>query len=210
MIRIRHHINPLNFRKTVDVLDFAKTFAKPELPLDVEIGCAMGEFMLEKAQRDLERNLLGLELRPPLVERLHAMIIEKQLTNAAIINANANAHLRLMVPTTSISDVFIFFPDPWFKNRHIKRRLITFSFLNDLSLLQKPGGRVFIATDVEPLMLYMHEIFITSGKYRSMYSSLYDLQDNLLGITTFFEAKKLRKRMRIFRCVYERIELEKL
>lgn len=127
-------------------LDFKSVF-KNENPVTVEIGFGMGTVTAEIAANNPDKNYLGLEVHTPGVGKLLGLIEERGLENVRIIQHDALEVLRDMVADESVAAFHIFFPDPWPKKRHHKRRLIqgvnTALFAKKLSA----GGYVYMATD---------------------------------------------------------------
>ena len=129
-------------------LDCAAIFGR-EAPLVVEIGFGMGKSFVEMAQKDPLRNYLGIEVHPPGVGACMLLIEELGLTNVRVIKYDAFEVLTKCLGPESIDILQIFFPDPWPKARHHKRRLVNDSFLSLVTPLLKHGGEIRMATDWE-------------------------------------------------------------
>ncbi len=127
-------------------LDAVQVFHR-QAPIIVEIGFGMGQSLLHMAEQNPEQDFIGIEVHQPGVGALLQGIAQKQLSNIRIFRADALEVLQQMIIDHSITGVQIFFPDPWPKRRHHKRRLIQASFLQLLQRKLKPGGFVHIATD---------------------------------------------------------------
>ena len=127
-------------------LDIAAAFGR-EAPVVVEIGFGMGKSFIEMAQHDPLRNYLGIEVHPPGVGATLLLIEELGLTNVRLIKHDAFEVLTKCLGTESIDILQIFFPDPWPKARHHKRRLINPEFLALVTPLLKHGGEIRMATD---------------------------------------------------------------
>jgi tRNA (guanine-N7-)-methyltransferase len=145
--RIRQHKNPLSFTREVEVPDWQQVFADPGLPLEVDVGCAQGDFLLECAARRLDTNFVGLELRRGWVDRVQGKITRGGLTNACVVLCNANTSFSDLFAPASLQAVYVHFPDPWFKKKHHKRRVFTPALLVDLSERLVPGGLLRFLTD---------------------------------------------------------------
>ena len=154
--QIRHHVNPL---KDVHMqkLDLPERwpehkFARPELPLHVDVGCARGVFCLDLAASSDEANVLGLEIRAPLAEAATDDARELGLGNAAFLACNANSNLEQILSLADacspLRSVSIQFPDPWFKVRHHKRRVVQPDLVRTIASHLQPGGWLFVQTDV--------------------------------------------------------------
>lgn len=147
--RVRHHVNPLGFVHEVELPSREALFRRPALPLEVDLGSMHGEFILERAAREPERNFLGLEIRAPLVDEVNERIRRRGLENAACVLCNANTAFSRLFAPGSLAAVYVHFPDPWFKNRHRKRRLVTAELVRQIADALAPGGRFRFMTDYE-------------------------------------------------------------
>ncbi len=116
-------------------------------PKILEIGFGMGDSTAEIARSHTENDYLCLEVHTPGVGNLLKLIGEQNLTNIRIIQHDAIEVLRDMIGDHALDGVHIFFPDPWHKARHNKRRLIQTPFINNLMKKLKPGGYIHAATD---------------------------------------------------------------
>jgi tRNA (guanine-N7-)-methyltransferase len=147
--RIRHHVNPLNFRESPQIPNWVEVFEDVTRDLEVDIGCAKGHFMLARAVQAPDINMVGLEIRRPVVEKVQKLIDHRAIKNAHVICCNANLSLKELFGGDSIKRAYVHFPDPWFKKRHHKRRLIKPAFLVDLAAVLKIGGEFHFATDYQ-------------------------------------------------------------
>ena len=131
---------------SVQTLDLNVVFGR-SAPRIVEIGFGMGETTAAIAQANLDKDYLAIEVHTPGVGSLLKQIEEKQLSNIRIIQHDAVEVLRDMVADNMLDGAHIFFPDPWHKARHNKRRLIQAPFVAQLVQKIKPGGYLHVATD---------------------------------------------------------------
>ena len=118
-------------------------------PRVLEIGCGMGETTVAIAASHPETDYLGIEVHSPGVGSLLKLVEESRLSNVRVIQHDAVAVLQCMLPPASLAGVHIFFPDPWPKKRHHKRRLIQSGFLSLLASRMQAGAVLHIATDWE-------------------------------------------------------------
>jgi len=127
-------------------LDLAALFGR-EAPVVLEIGSGMGEATAEMAAKDPDRNYLAVEVHTPGVGNLLALIEERGLTNVRIASTDALELVKWLLPEECLDAVHIFFPDPWPKARHHKRRLIQPDRVALLRSRLVPGGTLHCATD---------------------------------------------------------------
>ncbi|RTL43367.1 MAG: tRNA (guanosine(46)-N7)-methyltransferase TrmB [Burkholderiales bacterium] len=140
-----------------DKVDFAATFGRTA-PLVLEIGFGMGGATAEIAATLPDHDFIGCEVHEPGVGALLKLIDEKQLGNIRIVQHDAVEVLRDMVGEGALAGVHIFFPDPWHKKRHNKRRLIQPAFVAQLVKHLAPGGYLHCATDWQPYAEQMLEV----------------------------------------------------
>ena len=142
---------------TEQLLDFQAVFGR-QAPVVLEIGFGMGDATAKIAEVLPETDFIGCEVHEPGVGALLKQIGERELTNLRIVQDDAVQVLKHMIPTASLAGVHIFFPDPWHKKRHHKRRLIQPGFVEDLLAHLAPGGYLHCATDWEPYAQQMLEV----------------------------------------------------
>lgn len=138
-------------------LDLPTLFGNPN-PVLLEIGFGNGEALLQMAARHPERNYLGIEVHRPGVGHLLLRLDEQQLANVRVLRQDAMELLRHQLTDASLDGIYLFFPDPWHKKRHHKRRLIQPPFVAQLLTRLKPGGTLHLATDWENYAEQMMEV----------------------------------------------------
>jgi tRNA (guanine-N7-)-methyltransferase len=139
------------------VLDPAAAFGR-QAPLVVEIGFGMGQATAQIAQTLPGTDFLGIEVHTPGVGALLKLIDEQQLGNVRIVQHDAVEVLEHMIAPSSLAGVHVFFPDPWHKKKHNKRRLIQAPFVAKLVTRLAPGGYLHCATDWQPYAEQMLEV----------------------------------------------------
>ena len=187
---MRQHVNPLssNFNQIERIPSLCEMFGDSKLNLHLDIGCAAGEFLFDLALVNTSWNYLGIEIREKLVKNAKLKVLESEIKNLYFIFGNANNILY------DVQSKFIFknlkslsfnFPDPWFKKRHYKRRVIQPEFINILSNSLQTGTLIFIKTDVKDLFDYMDCTISSNFDFKSI-----DKQD--FNYSASFNPKKVQ------------------
>jgi tRNA (guanine-N7-)-methyltransferase len=145
---------PLHGLSATEAFDQQKSFGR-RAPLVFEIGFGMGQSLITMAQAHPEWNYIGVEVHPPGVGNILRLGAEAGLTNLKVYKADAKAVLADCIADNTLDRVQIFFPDPWHKTRHHKRRLIQHEFVQELRPKMKIGGVLHLATDWEPYAKHM-------------------------------------------------------
>jgi tRNA (guanine-N7-)-methyltransferase len=145
-------------------LDLQTLFGRTA-PRMLEIGFGAGEALLEFAGAHPEIDCIGIEVHRPGVGRLLLGAEAAMLRNLRVICHDAVEVLQHQLPHASIALVHIFFPDPWPKKRHHKRRLIQPAFVELLAKVIAPGGTLRLATDWEPYAHHMREVIAASPAF---------------------------------------------
>lgn len=167
--RIRKHANPFNVQTRLGRLDRASVFGR-EAPLEVDIGCGGGGFILQRAHNHPDVDFIGFEVRKPLVEDANRRAAGRGLKNALFVYANALPNLDGLVDPGVIRRFFIQFPDPCFKKRHHKRRILQPELARRMAELLPVGGEVFVQSDVRPLAEEMRDFLGLEGAFESRLS----------------------------------------
>lgn len=163
-VRVHQHVNPLSpfYRQAPEPVDIETVFSDPERPLLLDIGCARGRFLLRMAEEEPKWNYLGVEIRKPLVDEANRLAAEAGLNNLHYEFCNAMLWLdRLLerIPAGVLQTMTIQFPDPWFKKKHAKRRMVNEEMVDTIAGRLSPGGSVFVQTDIEFLSDEMFMLF---------------------------------------------------
>jgi tRNA (guanine-N7-)-methyltransferase len=138
-------------------LDFAAAFGR-HAPTVLEIGFGMGDATAQVAAAMPDTDFLGIEVHLPGVGALLKRIGEAGLTNLRLVRHDAVEVLQQMIPTASLAGVHVWFPDPWHKKRHHKRRLLQPEFVARLVSRLAPGGYLHCATDWQPYAEQMLQV----------------------------------------------------
>lgn len=136
------------FEQLPNSWDVAALFGRAA-PLEIEVGSGKGLFLRNAAAAQPETNFLGMEIVRKYAEFTAAALAKSGLSNALIMVGDALRVFRELIPDNSVSAVHVYFPDPWWKHRHRKRRVLRESFLRDVERTLLPGGSLHFWTDVE-------------------------------------------------------------
>jgi tRNA (guanine-N7-)-methyltransferase len=118
-------------------------------PLEVEVGTGKGLFLVAAAAESPERDFLGIEVSQKYARYVAGRLAKRSLTNAVVIHGDALRVFRERLPDASLAAVHVYFPDPWWKARHKKRRVMNAAFLADVERTLRSGGRLHFWTDVQ-------------------------------------------------------------
>ena len=206
---MRQHVNPLsrNFDETERIPPLIEMFDDSKLNLHLDIGCAAGEFLFDLALVNKNWNYLGIEIREKLVKTAKLKAQERKIKNLYFVFGNANNIL------TDFQSKFIYkklksisfnFPDPWFKKRHHKRRVIQPEFINNISNSMQKGSLIYIKTDVRDLFDYMDYTISSNLNFREMDKEdfNYDKSFNPNKVQTNREKYVILSRLNFFEKIY--------
>ena len=166
---MRPHVNPLssNFNQIERIPSLSEMFDDSKSNLHLDIGCAAGDFLFDLALVNTSWNYLGIEIREKLVKNAKLKVLEREIKNLYFIFGNAQNILNDVQSKfiiKNLKSLSFNFPDPWFKKRHYKRRVIQPEFIEILSNSLQKGTLIFVKTDVKDLFDYMDHT-ITSNFY---------------------------------------------
>lgn len=204
-VRVHQHVNPLApfYRFTPQPIEIEKIFDDAELPLFLDVGCARGRFLLKMAKIEKEQNFLGIEIREPLVEEANRLANEANLSNLHYEFCNAMLALdRLLkkLPAGILQTVCIQFPDPWFKKKHAKRRMVNDELVETVVKHLAENGKIFVQTDIEFLADEMFELFRRRAELHEI-----SLDENPFPVKTERETAVEEKNLPIYRRIFIKI-----
>ncbi len=207
-VRVRQHVNPLSekYQSPVDPPPWETVYAAVDQPLHLDIGCGRGQFVLSMAQQCPTWNFLGLEIREPLVLQANQEREQLGLTNLHVVFCNANNSLEPLLsslPQGRLAYVTIQFPDPWFKKRHQKRRVVQPQLVESLSSFLIEGGAVLVQSDIEPVAREMCDRFQEHPAFQR--HSHEWLADNPLAVPTERERVTLERGDPVYRALFIKV-----
>lgn len=203
-VRVHQHVNPLApyYRFTPQPIEIEKIFANPGLPLLLDIGCARGRFLLKIAEIDKTQNFLGIEIREPLVIEANRLAKEANLDNIHYEFCNALLNLDKSLdklPKGLLQTVTIQFPDPWFKKKHAKRRMVNRELVETVVAHLAENGKIFVQTDIEFLAEEMFALFRANEKLREI-----EITENPFSVKTEREKAVEDKELPVYRRIFQK------
>ena len=209
---MRQHVNPLskNFFEIDPIPPLNQVFENPKLPLHLDIGCASGDFLFELSLKNKNWNYIGIEIREKLVLNANLKMKRRENKNLYFSFGNANnifnqSNNKSIV--NFITSISFNFPDPWFKKKHHKRRVIQPKLINLLSNSMKKGSLIFIKTDVRDLFDHMELTISESIKFKKIpYQDVKFYESfNPNRIQTNREKYVILNQLKIYESIYKKI-----
>lgn len=174
-----HHMEKWSIPSTINPISSETTHSNSQ-PLTLEIGFGMGDSLAQMAEAMPQTNFLGIEVHQAGIGRLLSLVEKKQLKNVRVICGDAVEMLKHRIKSNSIARVNIYFPDPWHKTRHHKRRLIQQDFVELLARKIQTNGLLHIATDWQPYANHILQVMQSQKDFT-----------NIAGDQSFSSAKEL-------------------
>lgn len=178
-----------------------KRILAEDKPLNIEIGFGKGQFVFQKAEMYPDCNFVGFEVKKKFVEELKEKIVKKNLSNIYVECSYANVSVEEKIPEKSVSTFYVNFPDPWWKKRHFKRRIMKPEYLKIFTKALKVGGIIHIRTDVPLYVEFVEESFKEFDCYERIEPYLADD-----GIRSNRENMCIRESLPIYYLSYKKIK----
>jgi tRNA (guanine-N7-)-methyltransferase len=207
-IRIRQHVNPLarKFQSPIAIPDWQDIYQTRNRPIHLDIGCARGRFLLALAQQNPEVNYLGIEIRRQLVDLANQERDELGLTNLHYLFGNMNSSAKILLeslPDNQLKTISIQFPDPWFKKKHNKRRVVQPDLVKLLVDYLASGGEIFLQSDIKEVAVEMRDRFAANANLTQQHSQEW-LETNPLNVPTERELYVLEQNIPVYRALFEK------
>jgi tRNA (guanine-N7-)-methyltransferase len=181
------------------MIDWQALFGN-DRPVEIEVGMGKGQFLLASALAHPEVNYFGIEVVRKYQLYATTRIAIRQLRNVRTVCGDARWVLHYFVPANSVQAVHVYFPDPWWKARHKKRRLFTAEFVQDVARVLQVGGRLLVKTDVEEYFQTMDTLIIQAHAFARLQSGSDDTTP--AEFQTNFEKKARLRGAIIWRAAY--------
>jgi tRNA (guanine-N7-)-methyltransferase len=185
-------------------LDWATVFGNGH-PIEMEIGFGKGLFLTTAAAACPDVNFVGVEIVRKYQLLTATRLAKRGLRNVRLVKADARRFLRDCVAAASVQAVHVYFPDPWWKKRHHKRRVFTPEFAVECERILRPGGRLHVVTDVEEYFQVMTELLAGRSELRPLPPAPAKDPEHDLDYLTNFERKFRKEGRPIYRGCYERM-----
>lgn len=159
-------MNKVNLKLLPNLLPYSvrwEDFFNNTNPVDLEIGCGRTHFFFDRVFNFPERNIVGIEWKYEFIEQGQRRIMREEISNAALFHGNAWSLVPLLFQPQSINQVFVNFPDPWWKERHKKRLVLNEVFLDSLKQRMQPDGLIIVQTDVQDLFEFYKKLITNHG-----------------------------------------------
>lgn len=183
--------------------DAAALFGR-NAPLEVEVGTGKGLFIAGAADVCPDHDFLGIELARTYARFAAAKIASRELPNARIANADALRIFHELLPSDTVCAVHVYFPDPWWKKRHHKRRVMTEAFVRDVQRVLAPAGQLHFWTDVKDYFVRTLEILADATTLRGPLAVPERPADHHMDYATHFERRVRLHGETVYRAAFQK------
>jgi tRNA (guanine-N7-)-methyltransferase len=202
-LRVRQHVNPLK-SDLLEIADVPRIAAPPGRALEVELGAAEAHFLIDRATADRHTLFVGIEIRRELIEPANIDCARRGLDNVRCVFANMSVDMPRLFADGSVRRMFLNFPDPWFKSRQHKRRVIGAGLIAEIGRALVPGGELYVMTDIFDLALDAMAALEASELFRSARGAWTFATDNPYGAKSRRERQCEQEGARVWRLLYQR------
>jgi len=185
------------------VLD-PRTLFSVEQPIELEVGFGKGAFLVEAVPAHPERNYLGIEIDRALTLYVATRIAKRKLPNVKVASGDAGRLLSQHLPEQSLDAVHVYFPDPWWKKKHRKRRVFNEVFALHAARVIRPGGMLYLATDVAEYFQVMLTVMAGRPEFVPVHVGREEQANDPTQAATNFEKKARREGRPVWRGRFER------
>jgi tRNA (guanine-N7-)-methyltransferase len=182
----------------------AASFFDRAAPLEIEIGSGKGLFLSGAATETPAHNFLGIELATKYASYAASRIAQRNLPNARLLHGDAKRFFTEFLPDESADAIHVYFPDPWWKARHKKRRMMTDSMVQQIERKLIPGGTLHFWTDVEEYFQTALEVLKSHTKLSGPHEVQEKPADHDLDYRTHFERRMRKNGLPVYRAEFRK------
>ena len=218
--RVRQHVNPLaaTYQAPITLSESwtGDLFVQPELKYHLDIGCARGGFCMQLARQNQDMNVLGLEIRRPVAAFCSKRARESGLPNVGFLSLNANVDLERVIQginkvPSRLTRISIQFPDPHFKARHQKRRVVQPELIQAIVDHTDDTCDVFVQSDILDVAMDMRQQFRDNGAFVDAIDDIDKwMSHNPTGVPTEREIGVLETGLPVYRTLFQRQKIIKM
>jgi tRNA (guanine-N7-)-methyltransferase len=168
-------------------------------PLEVDVGCGKGRFLVVNARRRPDTNFLGIDRQLRRIRKVERKVQRENVSNVRLLHIEASYAMRFLLPERSVRALYLFFPDPWPKRRHHRRRLCREDFPDAVDRVLEPGGVIHMATDHVSYHREMQTLFEADPRFDAAPAYVPDAEER-----TEFETVFRAQGLEIGRCSFRR------
>lgn len=180
-------------------------FARPELPLEVEVGSGKGLFLASASGANAEHNFLGIEIAKKYSRYAASKLAQLERPNACMLRGDARQLFAKFLKNGHCRAVHVYFPDPWWKKRHLRRRIMNPAFCQEIERVLEPGGVLHFWTDVED---YFQAALATLAEHTKLQGPFEVPElpvDHDLDYRTHFERRMRLHEVQVWRAEFKRV-----
>lgn len=174
-------------------------------PLEVEIGSGKGLFLMQAAAARPDHDFCGVEIAAKYARFCAARLVKRGLANARVVHGDAQKLLAECMASGSVAAIHVYFPDPWWKKRHKKRRVMNAGFLHHVQRVLEPGGWLHLWTDVEEYFRTTLELIAATTRLAGPYDVQERAPETDLDYRTHFERRMRLGGQAVYRAEFQRL-----
>jgi len=179
-------------------IDFRRYFGNDH-PVEVDVGCGRGLFLFNASETHPQTNYLGIEIDYHEARRAAHRLQKRQTPNARILGGDVSIAFGQLIPAGSVAAVHVYFPDPWWKKKHKKRRVFTDQLVDQMTRVLQPGGLVHSWTDVADYFEVIGALMDHDPRFETLPVPEEHSPEHDLDYQTSFERKKRKAGCPIYR-----------
>lgn len=204
-MRVRQHVNPLK-SDLLEIAEVPRIAARPGVAIEVELGSAEAHFLIDRARDDRRTQFVGVEIRHELVDATNLECARLGIDNLHCVFANMSVDMPRLFSSGSVRRFFLNFPDPWFKSRQHKRRVIGPALVSEIGRALAPDGELFVQTDIFVLALdAMAALEADTASFSNIREPWTFLRESPFGAKSRRERQCELEGARVWRLLYRRV-----